>query len=75
MMQEHEVLKRQRQHICLDIGKSMDAAFQVANCSRFGSGLDADDLNKDVVEEHNDGVDGGNDERSSFEHGPPTTTD
>ena len=33
-----------------------------------------DGLDKDVVEEHND-VDGGNDERSSFEHGPPTTTD
>ena len=36
---------------------------------------DADVLDKDVVEEHDDDVDGGNDERSSFEHGPPTTTD
>ena len=38
MMQEHEVLKRQWQHICLDIGKSMGAAFQVANVQ----GLDQD---------------------------------
>ena len=73
-MQEHEVLKRQRQHICLDIGKSMEVAFQVANVQGLDQVWILDGLDKDVVEEHGD-VDGGNDERSSFEHGPPTTTD